>query len=230
MTTSGSSDFSTSRDNIIKDALLELKALRTGESPTTDETTDCARALNMMVKHWQIYTNLWPTKDVQHTLTPGTESYTVGTGLNVNTARPLRLLSCRREDSSGNEVEIDVVSREEYKSLPTKNTQQPANMVYYDPQLANGVLYVWPTGTTGNILLNLTFQRPLEDFDATSDTPDFPQEWYLALVKNLAVVLYPQFKSSIDFAILKSEAANLLAELRGWDQEQVSVFFGPEHD
>lgn len=227
MTTSNSTDFSTSRDNIIKDALLELKALRTGESPTTDETTDCARALNMMVKHWQIYTNLWPTKDVQHTLTPGTESYTVGTGLNVNTARPLRLISARREDSSGNEIPVDVVSREEYKSIPVKSTQSPVTMVYYDPQLVNGVLYVWPTGSTGNTILHLTFQRPLEDFDAAGDTPDFPQEWYMALVKNLAVVLYPQFKGAIDYSILKSEAANLLAELRQWDTEQASIFFGP---
>ena len=227
MATSGSTDYSTDRDTIIKDAMIEIGALNSGDSPTADEITDCSRFLNGMVKHWQIHIDLWPTKDVPHTLTPGTESYTVGDGADIDTPRPLRLISCRREDSSGNEIKVEVVTREEYKNLPTKSTQATVNVVYYDPQLSEGVLYVWPTGTTTDKILNLTFQRPLEDFDAAIDEPDFPQEWYLALVKNLAVNISPMFEKPID-PFLQATADRLLEELKGFDTEAGSIYMQPE--
>jgi hypothetical protein len=227
MSTSGSSNFSVSRDDIIKDALLEIGALDAGEDPSSDETSDASRMLNMLVKNWQVHTDIWPLKDVTVTLTPGTQSYTVGTGLTVNTARPLKVISARRQDSNSVDIPIDVYSREEYMSLPVKSTQAPANGVYYDPQVSNGVLYVWPTGSTNNTTVIITVARPLEDFDSTTDTPDFPQEWYLALVKNLAVRLQRQYTGRVD-TVLATEAIALLEELKQFNSEPVSIQFCPE--
>jgi hypothetical protein len=53
MATSGSVDFSISRDNVITDALLLLGQLTAGEPVSTEETTIAARRLNAMVKRWQ---------------------------------------------------------------------------------------------------------------------------------------------------------------------------------
>ena len=226
MTTSGSTDFSVSTSNILRDAALLINVIDSESDLTPKESADAQRMLNMLVKQWQTKVELWPTKDVQHTLTPGTESYTVGTGGDITTARPLRLISCRREDSDGVEVEIEVTTRQEYKSLPQKSTQAPPNMVYYDPQLTNGVLYVWPTGDTSNKILNLTFQRPIEDFDAGANTPDLPAEWYLPLVYNLGMLLGPQFGVTVSQDIV-AQARTYLEELEGWDTEEGSLFFEP---
>lgn len=220
MPTSGSADFGVTREDIIRDALLTLGAIDADEDPTPRETQDASRMLNMLMKSLQANQNLWLKKDVTHTLIPGTTSYTVGTGLNVNTPRPLRLASARRKDTSSREVPIEVGAREDYASLPTKTTQGAPNLVYYDPQRDNGVLYVWPTGDTVNNQLVLTFKRPIEDFDTAGNSPDCPQEWFLCLVFGLAELLLPQYPTS-QAAFIQNKAGELLAGLMQFDEEAV---------
>src|SRR5580704_7130917 len=50
MATSGTYTFTVNRDDIIREALLNLGILEESEVPTAQETTDCARKLNMIVK------------------------------------------------------------------------------------------------------------------------------------------------------------------------------------
>jgi len=52
MTTSGTYVFTVTRDDIIREAMLNIGRLGQTESPTAQETTDCARKLNMLVKQW----------------------------------------------------------------------------------------------------------------------------------------------------------------------------------
>jgi hypothetical protein len=53
MASSGSVDFSVSRNDIIEGALRQIGALGTGETPISAEIDDAAQALNMLVKQWQ---------------------------------------------------------------------------------------------------------------------------------------------------------------------------------
>jgi hypothetical protein len=50
---SGSIDFTLTRDTCIKEALQQLGVLGAGESPTSDDLTDCGVTLNLMLKSWQ---------------------------------------------------------------------------------------------------------------------------------------------------------------------------------
>lgn len=52
MTTSGLYALSVSRDDIIRESMLNIGKLGDNETPTAQETTDCARKLNMLVKQW----------------------------------------------------------------------------------------------------------------------------------------------------------------------------------
>lgn len=52
MTTSGVFTLTVTRDDIIREAMLNLGKLGDNEVPTSQETTDCARKLNMLVKQW----------------------------------------------------------------------------------------------------------------------------------------------------------------------------------
>ena len=81
MASSGSYDFSVSRDDLIKDALLELGVLESGEAPTAEETTDCARRLNMMVTSWMVKgRQLWCVQDAVLFQVLGQQSYLLGNG------------------------------------------------------------------------------------------------------------------------------------------------------
>jgi len=53
MATSGSIDFSVSRDDIITEALEVMGVLGEGQAPSADQITSMSRTLNMLVKAWQ---------------------------------------------------------------------------------------------------------------------------------------------------------------------------------
>lgn len=58
MATSGSADFTRTRDQIIGRSLRLIGAIKAGETPGAQEVTDAAEALNAMVKRWQKKPNL----------------------------------------------------------------------------------------------------------------------------------------------------------------------------
>lgn len=51
--TSGSYSFTVNRDQVIRQAMLNIGKLDENEVPTAQQTSDCAFALNMLIKQWQ---------------------------------------------------------------------------------------------------------------------------------------------------------------------------------
>jgi hypothetical protein len=86
MTTSGTFVFSVSRDDIIREALLNIRKLDELEIPTPQETIDCARKLNMMCKQWQGTADFapglktWTRRHGHLFLSNTTGQYTIGPG------------------------------------------------------------------------------------------------------------------------------------------------------
>ena len=225
MATSGSKTFNTTESSIIEDALLMIGAIDQDEEIEASDYSKARRMLNMLTKFLAIKANLWVTEDIVHTLTPGTQSYTVGTGLDIDIVRPLRLEHVRRTDGTS-EIPVHVVARQEYMDLPNKTTQSALLQAYYDPQLANGVLYCWPTGDANNTSITLTFKRTLDDFLASSNNPDFPVEWQLPLVTLLAEKLAPSYLGAVP-QWLQVEASMMMRAVIAWDEEDVEVSFQP---
>jgi hypothetical protein len=213
---------STTATNILNDAFMLIAP---GEKITPQEKADLLRLLNLMIKGWQSQGYLWKVADVTVTLTPGTASYQVGPS-GVGTLlrnRPLQLKHAVRV-SGGIDIATEVISRQEYKELPNKTQQGPVVSVCYDPQLTNGVLYVWYTGDTNNTSLICTFADPVDLFDTNDDAPDFPDEWIEPLVYNLAVRGAPIFGRSVPQEVA-AVAGESLARMIGFDSEAVSISF-----
>lgn len=234
MATSGSTDYATSRQNLIKDALIECHAIAQDETPTSDMTSHASRVLNEMIKHWQVQGyNLFRRARDTITMAAGkgedTDPYTFGgSGSPTKSYRPLRIESMRFKDSSGNERPMTHISRDEYDNLPDKNTTGEATLYHYDPQNTQAKLYVWPVlSSTGSGTLVYTYQRSIEDFDADADEPDYPQEWFEALRYGLAARLAPTYYPQ-DVQMhgrLAQTSAAKLQECASFDKEPVSTFF-----
>jgi hypothetical protein len=264
--TSGSVDFSVSRDNLIEDALRHAGIIGIEDSASSVQKTWAARLLNMMVKAWGAHgPALWARKvgyilpqtdtneiDLGATGDHATASYTqttlsssavdgastvvvasatgisngyyigvetdegmhwttvngapVGTTVTLTDAlvgdaasgayvwvyqtklvRPLHIFEAYVRNEDGNtEYPIDVVAKQIYESMGNKETESTPNLLAYEPLLDNGRVYIQPRIAGGETIIKIVFQRPFEDFDAANDTPDFPQEWYLALMLGLA--------------------------------------------
>jgi hypothetical protein len=148
--------------------------------------------------------------------------------------RPLRIINARRVSgysTAQSETTVEISNREEYFNTPSKNTAGDPVMLYYDPQLDTGSLYVWPTPDDSNVFLRVTYERSLEDFDESTNTPDFPQEWLEPLTYNLAYRIAPAFGRSGDslqdiriLAALTKEAA------KQFDREITSLRIVPYED
>lgn len=312
MATSGSIDFSVSRDNIILEALQMCGVVSEGGTPTSTQYTECSRLLNMVVKYFQTkgYNIFATTKMVlfpkmntfKYTIagaagdhcclesdlvqTAVKTAYSAGTSLDVASTtgmtnadnigvvmddgslvwktltvvdsdtvtlsgglggtaavgnvvytytskvnRPMKMLTTVFRDQNGTDVEANIISKYEYDTIPVKtSTSNRPNQVYYDPQLTAGYAYVWPANNDMRVTGIFTIVRTLEDFDATGDTPDFPQEWYLLLVVSLAY--FAMTKYGCD-ALTKQDITQkytmLAVDDLSWDVESdTSVFIGPD--
>lgn len=220
--------FTSTAVNIIRDAMLLVRAIDPSESVDAQESSDILRILNLMIKSWQSKEYLWKLSDVTVTLTPGTQSYLVGPGGagTLSRVRPLRLKYAVRR-LSGVDINIRVISRQEYQDLPQKTQQGPTVDIYYDPQVTNGVLYPWYTGDTSNTTIICTFSDPLDLFDTVNDSPDYPDEWIEAITYNLALRISPMFGKPVPQEVAMV-AAESLGRLSSFDAESTSVIVMPE--
>jgi hypothetical protein len=108
--------------------------------------------------------------------------------------RPLTITEGRLYRDDGTETPLEIINRDEYMNLANKSSTGPANQVYYDPQLDNGKLYVWPACSDVAEYLKLTARLPVQDMEDSDHNFDFPQEWFEAIKLNLAYKLSPEYE------------------------------------
>ncbi len=144
--------------------------------------------------------------------------------------RPLRVIHARRRSTyTGSDVAIDIEAHKEYFDQPSKTSAGSMNFVYYKPELTSGRLYVWQRPNSVEELLGITVERSLADMDNTDDDPDFPIEWQLPLVMNLAKLIEPQY-GQLDAgrrAELRADADRLFLEAQLGDAEMESMYIRP---
>jgi hypothetical protein len=195
LATSGSFNFAATRDDIITEALEYCGELAVGQSPSTNQITSCARTLNMLIKAWQADgLQLFRRKEYQVTLVAGDKDYVFGAGGSV-TEVPTRILYAYSRSTDGNDTEITAFSNTEYAQMSNKSTTSTSvNSYYYDYQGSTATLYVWPTPAAGvTDVVRVLGERPIYDFDASSDDADVPNYYFLALSYGLAMALCTKF-------------------------------------
>lgn len=145
--------------------------------------------------------------------------------------RPLKIPNARLLYYQGNlETPMTVMSRQEYMDMPDKTTPGTPTQFFYSPQLVQGQLYVWPApqinGSTGAFGVRVTWYRPLQDFNAPSDTADLPQEWINTLIWCLAKEVGPGFEvTEAKWQRVVKMAEEKLLMVYGWDRESEPILF-----
>lgn len=308
MATSGSIDFSQTRQEFITSSLRLAGVLATGESASAADASDANTTLNLYLKALQAKApQLWRQTQGVLFLTPGTYEHslpggraarladaafttlsvaavatdttitvTSATGIadgdnigvelsdgtrqwttvsgspagNVVTLsaaltgdaaseltvyaytnaleRPLRITQMiRRSDCV--DIEVPIVSRQEFWNTPTKTQSGTVLLAYYDPQLTTGTLNLWPTGANVKEYLIFTFERNIEDVDSNPNNLDIPVEWLEAVRFGFSYRLAIEFGGTPQrLSILKSESKRCEEELLAFDQEYASIYFAPD--
>ena len=280
MASSGSYDFTVTRDNLIESALRRVGKLGEGESASSNQLTEGSRLLNMIVKFratdgmpaWALrrgyilpfsgsssintnshvvntYVTTTLTADSAATdttltvtsitgfdnadqigieLDDGSIDWTTingapsGTTITITTGvtsaassgnriyaytasadriqKPLRIIvanSLQVTDSFRNSM--DVLAMDDYYDLGNPTAEGVPNSLYYTIEPSsltaletNGQIFVYPRFSNGDHIIEFTYHRPFQDFDAAGDEPDFPQAFYLPLMLELAAHMGPE--------------------------------------
>jgi hypothetical protein len=232
MALSGSYDFTLQRNQIIKRALLLLGVIASNETPDADEYSDASEALNLMLKSWQNDgLQLWRKSTFNVTPVQGQQFYTLGSG--TYTPRPIDVLEVyRRETSTNIDVQLNQYSRVDFNNLSDKDSEGTPVNFYYDPQMTASKLYVWPTASSDfatNYTLQVLYTKPFDDMDSSDDNLAFPQEWELAVVYGLALVLAFEYGTpNAELRLLREEATRYKNEAMYWDTEHDAIFITPD--
>lgn len=311
MATSGSTNFSVTRNDIITKALLKCGVGAEGETLSAQTVADAAKALNGIVKSLQAQgVNIWAYQETVLFLDTSSASYDLSdtssdrwvrasdltettlsadaasgaTSITVTSAngfantynigivqddstikwttvsnvsgstitlaaaltdtaasgnavyvyqnlapRPLRIEHARVQIDSGSEIPLRKYGRNDYFSLPNKGAAGVPVGYHYQPAVSSGKLYIWPVSDSALYRINATVDRPLEDFDVSSDNPDFPQEWYLPLWWMLAEEMKLEFGvDQITSAEIAMKAAYWNKAVLDFDTDTESVIFVPD--
>lgn len=225
MSTSGSYNFSTSRNELIAGALRIVGAIAQGETPTAAQYTESAEALNMLVKAFMADgMPLWAITQYSLSLVAGTNTYT------ISSPKLLKVTQAFNHNSSTNiDIPMRVLTRQEYNILGNKTTTGNPIQLYHSPNRTDSTVKVFPTPDSTSATTNtitLVAQKPFEDFDASTDEPDFPQEWFVALKFALAIQLAPEYGMGYqDRVQLLKEAALYKSEALSFGTEEGSFYF-----
>lgn len=143
----------------------------------------------------------------------------------THAGKALDISSIRCINSDNTEVPVWLRGEDEFMSIPVKTeTGTTVSQAYYRPNLTEGSLYVWPTPNDCSVRLGYSYQRTIEDFDTSSDNPDFPSEWLETLTLNLAAKVYTIYgKKAQDIAGLLADAQRSLMEMEMFDVARGSI-------
>jgi len=236
MCTSGSTDFASSRDIIIKGALRKVGALAQGQTPTTNDVNDAAEALNTLAKAWMADgMPLWKIVTYAFPLSASVNSYRIGLSQTVNTNKPVHIIQAFIRDTSSNvDIPLRIETLYDYNRLSNKSATGRPIQLSYLPQRTFGDIFIYPTpdatiASTNQIYIR--FQSPYEDFDSAADEPDFPQEWFQALIYGLAYTLAPEYGIPIqERNVLREDMLMYKAEALSGGSEEGSMFIQPRTD
>ncbi len=129
-----------------------------------------------------------------------TDAAAIGNTVKVYTTkaqRPLKIIDAFWHDASGNDRPLQVANNDDYTAIPNKDTVSTPLIVYYDPQITTGVLYVWPKPDTVNGVIVMSAVYPIQDMDAATDNIEIPAEWFQAVMYGLAVEIAPQYPEQV---------------------------------
>ena len=181
--------------NTITDGAYRLNSIL---NPSTAQDDSGLEALNNMISSWSAEGLLVPYNTIESfTLAVGKSTYTIGSGGEFDTVRPLRIIDAFIRDSGSDDYPVDVsMTRVEYNAITQKDAEARPTRLYFDPQYPKGKIYFNYEPDTAETLY-LTSEKTITEFAALSTTVDLPAFYKEALVYNLAIRLSQELDTQL---------------------------------
>ena len=234
MATSGSTDFTLTRDDIIKGALRALEVLRSGSTPPASEIQDAAQALNLIIKSWMSPSNrfsdsfkAYSLEEKILTLSAKQKFSLKPTGGDMDVAIPVGISSAFRRTTDSIDSPMSPMTIEEYRSIGDKTATGTPTKWHYERHVTEGTLFLnyVPNDITDTIVLYI--RREIEDVDEAGDNLDFPKEWLRPLKLQLAIDMAPEYGAEDKIASLGNTLQAAIEDVDSMDRKMVVAYFEP---
>ena len=238
MTTSGSANWNPNSGAIINAAFRKINIFDKSVAPDTYDQAAAVEALNNII--FSLYSQgmpVWAMTTTSFNLQLGVTAYPVGmlTGNQPNLIidAPLKIVQAwSRDNISNTDIPMNIYTQYNYNLLSTKINQGYPVHLWYQPLNQAGMLTIWPAPdqyTATNRTIYFVYQRPFEQFNSTSDTPDFPQNWIEPLVYLLAHRLSPEYGVPLsEQDKLNETATKMVSDALAFGTEEGSLFLQPD--
>ena len=200
----------TTATQIIDRALKIAGVLGEGETATSEEAADGLVSLNDMVDSWNIERlAIYQIQEENFTLTIGDNSYTIGSGGDFNTTRPVKIENAFIRQN-GNDYPVVIINNQAFDNITTKAVQSDLpDQLYYEPSFPLGTIHIYETPSAANDIY-INSWKSLHSFSSLTTTLSLPPGYERALKYNLASELAPEYGMT-----LTAKAEQIATESKG---------------
>lgn len=180
--------------DIIKSSMRKIGAIASGETPSAEEMTDGMSALNSMLGSWSNESLMVPTR-VRETfsLVGSQSSYSMGSGGDFDTDRPIKIEQAGIIISGGSEHPVRIITKEEYAKVTLKTTGSDIPLYLYPEYTSPSVtLILWPVPSAANSIAIYSW-KALTTYSNLSTSLILAPGYEEAITWNLAVKLAPEY-------------------------------------
>lgn len=191
---------------LVTASLRLIGAVAPGESLNAAEATDALAAVNRMISSWSLESLMIYTRvREEFTLTANDQSYTMGSGADFNTTRPVKIEEATIElqnQSPMVEVPLRILrNAKEWSEICAKeSTAEVSQYLYVYGSYPNETLELYPKPTYAHKLVLYSW-KPLTAIASLTDSLSFPPGYERALVYNAAIELSPEYGKPVSDAI-----------------------------
>ena len=202
-------------NDLISRSLRILSVIGSGRRTAgSNELADGLVTLNAMMESLSIKRGLiYQFLEETHTLTSGTADYSIGTGGDINTDRPIRIENAFIRDSSSYDYPLKQINNLAYDTVTLKTIKSRPQYFFYDeifPLAFIRLLYVPNSSET----LHFNSWKSLQTFSTGSTAISLPLGYENMIVYNLAVFLYAEYPGSTLTDECRKIAAATMADVR----------------
>lgn len=187
--------------DLIYPTLRLVGALASGETPSSADAEDAKAALNSMLGLWSIDgLVIYAITTEDFPLVASQQSYTIGTGGNFNTTRPIKILNAGLVDG-GIEQPIEIINNQQWAAIQAKTTTSSSpSKLYLETSFPLAIIKLWP-GPDVVKTLRLYSMKPLTEFVNLTDEVNLPPGYAELIKYNLYLRLAPEYGKQIDPSI-----------------------------
>lgn len=165
-------------------------------SPTVAQTATALISLNNMLSSWgsEFLVPVVTREDL--TLSDGTAEYTIGSGGDLDTVRPIKIVNGYLKDSDGYDSSLSPMSAAEYNDISLKTREGRPTKYYFIPAETLAIV-IFNCEADAAYTASFEFWKNFTEFAATTTAVTLPPEYKEAAVLNLAISICEDFDRAV---------------------------------